>query len=456
MSSSEELSQYESKPNKPFKPLKDTARDGNHPVIPRDMHDLYGVHVSNLPSGISEMLIEKTFSLVGRVQVCKIMEKRHFPSYAFVKYSLRSEAQHALSKFDGYKLNGSVLAVRPAYVSNKGKRNHSPRVKNDQYETSSDDSQVKINGKGREDSPVTSHPIESSDCRIKDGRLSDSDVKVFNGTSSKTTLPRKANSGQLLAPQFKKDSLPKSSASDTSCESHQFQDGVPSHMSTASSSETVHSKPVYQMPISSAHTSPGHVSNNADLGNNSSSAFRPYQGKFQEPYMQNGGAIENGITSMSSAFSNLRFTSPEKRNAWNHSEGSGDMLRWQGGAPGVTTWSQTGGTEITTWSNYQNRLVNTCSPGRNQGALAAEWSPQSKTSVSSWSTADVVQYFYSTDCANYADFFQEQEIDGKALMLLNRDTLLQFMKVGPALKVLQIIEELKSYSSLPTSGSNSW
>ena len=56
----------------------------------------------------------------------------------------------------------------------------------------------------------------------------------------------------------------------------------------------------------------------------------------------------------------------------------------------------------------------------------------------------MVQFFCNTDCAEYAGFFQEQEIDGRALMLLNRDTLLQFFKVGPTLKILQQIDELRS------------
>ena len=77
-----------------------------------------------------------------------------------------------------------------------------------------------------------------------------------------------------------------------------------------------------------------------------------------------------------------------------------------------------------------------------------------KPGISSWSTSDVVQYFLSTDCAEYAGFFQDQEIDGKALLLLNRETLFQFLKVGPALKVLQLIEKLRSYGPPNISASN--
>ena len=104
------------------------------------------------------------------------------------------------------------------------------------------------------------------------------------------------------------------------------------------------------------------------------------------------------------------------------------------------------------WSNDRDKPIT--SPDRNKNMQ--EWNPQSGPSVSSWSTADVVQFFYNSDCAEYAGFFQEQEIDGRALMLLNRDTLLHFMKVGPALKVLQLIDELRAYGPSPVTRSGGW
>ena len=70
----------------------------------------------------------------------------------------------------------------------------------------------------------------------------------------------------------------------------------------------------------------------------------------------------------------------------------------------------------------------------------------SKAGISSWSTSDVAQYLLSTDCAEYAGFLQEQEIDGKALLLLDREMLLHFMKGGPAFNIRQLIDELRSYS----------
>lgn len=422
MSSSEELSQYDDKPVKSSKPSSDSEQEGNRPVIPRDMFGLYGVHVSNLPSGISQVELEKAFSTVGIVQVCKIMETKCIPLYAFVKYSSTVEAQDALLKFDGYKLNDTVLAVRPAYVSHRWKTKNTPGGKADRHETSSDD------GRGRENS--NTYTMESSDCRLKDGKLSESDVRMFNGKSFKSFSPRKANGGQVLGPRFQRSSPSRSSASESSRDSHRIQGASPSQMSTSPSGQT---KPVQQdLPVSSSSTSSGQVNGHPVPGSMYSSAFRPYQGNIQEPCgRQNGYAMENGIATVTSSMHNLGISA---ENNWNHNQVN-NVLDWQQGR--ANSYSQAGGT------NYQDQSM--CSRDRNQCVPAGKWIAQSprKTNVSSWSTADVVRYFSSSDCAVYAGFFQEQEIDGKALMLLNRDTLLQFMKVGPALKVLQKIEELK-------------
>lgn len=434
MSSSEELSQYDDKPVKSCKPSSDSEQEGNRPVIPRDMFGLYGVHVSNLPSGISRIELEKAFSTVGMVQVCKILETKGIPLYAFVKYSSTVEAQDAMLKFDGYKLNDAVLAVRPAYMSHRWKNKQSTTgSKADWRETSSD------NCKGRENSKVTTYSMASSDCRLKDGKLNESDARMFNGPSSKSFSPRKPNGGQALGPRFQRSFPLRSSASESSPDSHRIQGPPHSQMSTSPSGQT---KPVQQdLPVSSSNTSSGQVNEHSLAGSMYSSAFRPYQGKIQEPWgRQNGYVMENGIATVTTSMHNLGISA---ENNWNRDQGNGYLNWQQGRAQGVTSYSQAAGTGTIPWSNYQDKSMG--SPDRNQCVPAGKWTAQSpcKTNVSSWCTDDVVWYFSSSDCAEYAAFFQEQEIDGKALMLLNRDTLLQFMKVGPALKVLQKIEELK-------------
>lgn len=422
MSSSEELSQYESKDTKNIQSTNGETQDGWRPAIPKDMFGFYGVHVSNLPSGVLNSSLEKAFSVVGCVKVCKIMDKKHFPVHAFVKFSLLKEAQDALLKFDGYKLNGSVLAVRPAYVSNKYKGNHSQSPKNGHSDDTSseegrDDGNRRKQKEKQRDKQRTTYVMGSSDCRVKDGRLSDSDVVMFNGMTGKVSPPRDANGGRLLAPRFRKDFPPKTSVSNTSQQCHGFQD----------------------LPPSSSH-----------MSGTSSSAFRPYQGNLQESNLLSNGPVDNGVRNVAFSLSNLELSSPEMKytSPSNHSQENGSLTWQQGGAQGVTSWSHTGGTGIMSWSNSRERPMN--NPGRK------DWSPQAKSGVSSWRTADVVQYFCSSDCAEYAGFFQEQEIDGKALLLLNRDTLLHFMKVGPALKVLQLIDELRSCCPPRATSSNGW
>ncbi|XP_018603004.1 scm-like with four MBT domains protein 2 isoform X2 [Scleropages formosus] len=62
-----------------------------------------------------------------------------------------------------------------------------------------------------------------------------------------------------------------------------------------------------------------------------------------------------------------------------------------------------------------------------------------------WTVADVVQFIRSTDCAPLAKIFQEQDIDGQALLLLTLPTVQECMdlKLGPAIKLCHQIERVK-------------
>ncbi|XP_022779947.1 polycomb protein Scm-like [Stylophora pistillata] len=438
MSSSEELSQYEEPSTKTSKSLqhKDIS------VIPRDMYGLYGVHVSNLPSGISEELLEKTFSSVGKVAVCKVMDpKTHpggsFPIYAFVKFSSRKEACDALSKFDGYTLNDSILAVRPAYVSQRIKRNQPQRHR--RTDVFSNQSEINGNANKEQETPRKSYVMSSSDCRLRDGKLQEGDVVVHNGSSAKSS-PTKGCTEQKVAPQFRKSSSPDDSkkfrvvcpeiTSDTAVQAHQKGNHDRSGISFGQTSDRTDS-----------------------CSNTITSAFHLYQGtsgiQKQLPTacnVQPLSTVENGFTQMNSDLSHLQLSPSSCCSTENYPQGS-EVFSWRGDVPqGATVWnpSPSGDTAVAYFSD------------RNKPANSSGRSCQSGSSVASWSTTDVVQFFYNTDCAEYAGFFQEQEIDGRALMLLNRDTLLQFLKVGPALKILQKIGELRSTGSSLVTGVNGW
>ncbi|KAM6985660.1 scm-like with four MBT domains protein 2 [Aplochiton taeniatus] len=62
-----------------------------------------------------------------------------------------------------------------------------------------------------------------------------------------------------------------------------------------------------------------------------------------------------------------------------------------------------------------------------------------------WSVDDVVHFITSTDCASLAHIFQEQDIDGQALLLLTLPTVQECMdlKLGPAIKLCHQIERVK-------------
>ncbi|XP_048575342.1 uncharacterized protein LOC116616629 isoform X2 [Nematostella vectensis] len=84
--------------------------------------------------------------------------------------------------------------------------------------------------------------------------------------------------------------------------------------------------------------------------------------------------------------------------------------------------------------------INTSLPG-----CLNQRSPDLPTNPVVWSVDQVVAYIRSTDCAQYAAVFQEEEIDGPALMMLTRDALMQFtpMKLGPTLKMCSYIAQLR-------------
>uniref|UniRef100_A0A8C5MPX2 Scm like with four mbt domains 2 n=1 Tax=Leptobrachium leishanense TaxID=445787 RepID=A0A8C5MPX2_9ANUR len=64
-----------------------------------------------------------------------------------------------------------------------------------------------------------------------------------------------------------------------------------------------------------------------------------------------------------------------------------------------------------------------------------------------WTVTDVVRFIKSTDCAPMSKIFQEQDIDGQALLLLTLPTVQECMelKLGPAIKLCHQIERIKSF-----------
>ncbi len=73
--------------------------------------------------------------------------------------------------------------------------------------------------------------------------------------------------------------------------------------------------------------------------------------------------------------------------------------------------------------------------------------PDLPTDIRMWSIAQVVSFFRHTpDCKDYAGIFQEQEVDGTALLLLTYESLVKCLgtKLGHALKIMLHVESLRS------------
>uniref|UniRef100_A0AAR5PJ33 FCS-type domain-containing protein n=1 Tax=Dendroctonus ponderosae TaxID=77166 RepID=A0AAR5PJ33_DENPD len=62
-----------------------------------------------------------------------------------------------------------------------------------------------------------------------------------------------------------------------------------------------------------------------------------------------------------------------------------------------------------------------------------------------WNVFDVAQFLRVNDCANYCDAFSKQKINGKLLLNLNKEDILEYTggKVGPSLKIFDLIQQLK-------------
>uniref|UniRef100_A0A8C5S3F1 SAM domain-containing protein n=1 Tax=Laticauda laticaudata TaxID=8630 RepID=A0A8C5S3F1_LATLA len=67
-----------------------------------------------------------------------------------------------------------------------------------------------------------------------------------------------------------------------------------------------------------------------------------------------------------------------------------------------------------------------------------------------WTVSDVVDYFTGAGFAEQASAFQEQEIDGKSLLLMQRTDVLTGLSIrlGPALKIyeyhIKVLQQAKS------------
>lgn len=75
-------------------------------------------------------------------------------------------------------------------------------------------------------------------------------------------------------------------------------------------------------------------------------------------------------------------------------------------------------------------------------------SPEINTSEldpTSWNIYDVGQFLRVNDCAIHCDTFSRGKIDGNKMLQLTKDDIIRMlgMKVGPSLKIFDLIQQLK-------------
>lgn len=62
-----------------------------------------------------------------------------------------------------------------------------------------------------------------------------------------------------------------------------------------------------------------------------------------------------------------------------------------------------------------------------------------------WNIYDVAQFLRVNDCTAHCETFSRNKVDGKKLLFLTKDEIIEMlgMKVGPAIKIFDLIQQLK-------------
>ncbi|XP_017477117.1 PREDICTED: polyhomeotic-proximal chromatin protein-like [Rhagoletis zephyria] len=87
------------------------------------------------------------------------------------------------------------------------------------------------------------------------------------------------------------------------------------------------------------------------------------------------------------------------------------------------------------------------------GGSHAAATPAERPAMADWSVAEVCEFIrHLPGCLDYVDDFEQQEIDGQALMLLKENHLVNAMgmKLGPALKIVAKVESMKEQTPAPS------
>lgn len=130
------------------------------------------------------------------------------------------------------------------------------------------------------------------------------------------------------------------------------------------------------------------------------------------------------------------------------------VARYNDGAVNKRRWSSEssdiGSGELVRTASKAPRLQN-CVPSEHEASSTTAVQERSQHPPE-WSIDDVINYVISSDPSLmvHSDLFKRHEIDGKAMLLLNSDMMMKYMgmKLGPALKICNMIEKLKKKKGL--------
>ncbi|CAG2112004.1 unnamed protein product [Medioppia subpectinata] len=106
---------------------------------------------------------------------------------------------------------------------------------------------------------------------------------------------------------------------------------------------------------------------------------------------------------------------------------------------------------VATSSSFSGNTTGLLSPTAVAMATTPTSPPPLATNPAEWTIDDVIRHLVTVDASlqSHAETFRKHEIDGKAFLLLNSDMMMKYMglKLGPALKICNITERLKSTNS---------
>lgn len=80
-----------------------------------------------------------------------------------------------------------------------------------------------------------------------------------------------------------------------------------------------------------------------------------------------------------------------------------------------------------------------------QEDVQADESTEIERCLEDWTVDDVGVFLRSSDCGSHCEAFMKNSVDGKRLLVLSKDEIIQLlgMKVGPALKIFDLIQQIK-------------